>query len=145
VINLLLCMLQSDPEKRLSAEQCLQKGCDNRLFKKLDSDHYIVMDEANNGEQAPMQSGLRNRAEQLLQQAEAKAVSNLPQQVHAQSSVSEQVEMLQASLPVQDVETHSPSFLSGSLWNHGVPPSHGQHDQNSRLSAHWQQATAEAA
>ncbi|KAK5726559.1 hypothetical protein LTS12_027423 [Elasticomyces elasticus] len=145
VINLLLCMLQSDPKKRLSAEQCLQKGCDNRLFKKLDGDHYIVMDEANNGEQASMQASLRNRAEQFLQQAETKAVSDLPRQVHAQSSASEQVTMLQASLPVQDVETHSPSFLSGSLWNHGVPPSHGQHDQNSRLSAHWQQATAEAA
>lgn len=41
VIDLLLCMLEPDPEKRLSAEECLQRGCGNGLFRRSHDGDFV--------------------------------------------------------------------------------------------------------
>lgn len=49
VIDLILRMLEPDPEKRLSAEDCLESGCQNGLFRKTDDGDYAVAKAGDDG------------------------------------------------------------------------------------------------
>ncbi|KAK5709201.1 polo-like kinase 3 [Elasticomyces elasticus] len=106
VIDLLLRMLQPDPQKRLSAEQCLQRGCYIRLFEKLEDGTYVVAARAIGGGQ---QSEAYEDAEPSLRQGKAKAISDPSWKTRAGSSASDQVTTLIANLPVQHA---SPIVLS---------------------------------
>ncbi|KAI9783320.1 MAG: hypothetical protein M1816_001418 [Peltula sp. TS41687] len=56
VIEILRYMLEPDPEKRYSADECLARGCSNGLFRRSDNDHVVVATEASpedNGAQTP--------------------------------------------------------------------------------------------
>ena len=46
VIDILLYMLEPDPEKRYSADECLARGCTNGLFRRTGNGHIVVATEA---------------------------------------------------------------------------------------------------
>lgn len=54
VIDILLHMLEPDPEKRYSASECLARGCSNGLFRRTDNGHVVVAAEA-----SPEEDGAR--------------------------------------------------------------------------------------
>ena len=59
IIDILKLALQSDPAERSSANQCLERGCQNRLFRKNRSGEVVLFDaiESNTGANTPTYSG----------------------------------------------------------------------------------------
>ncbi|KAF2458053.1 kinase-like domain-containing protein [Lineolata rhizophorae] len=69
LINLLRHMLEPDPQKRLSADECLEKGCQNGLFRTLRAGEYVpaaksafLLDQGQGGDGKPTPTQQRHPA-----------------------------------------------------------------------------------